>query len=361
MDLTHPDQTPPTPDNFWNDYPTAAPSFIIPPTSAKTPQVENDSYQIGYNIYIQPTYITVLPEWHRPDRTISRKEIENRENLKNNKHQGTLSQKAQKRVRNSVNWLVQSATTKRVHDKTTGKNYNFKVNFITLTLPTTDHNISDHHFKKVMLHRFINNCRYKYGLKNYLWKVEAQKNGNIHCHMTTDTFIHHHGIRRTWNKICESEGLIEPFEKKHGHREPPSTEIKSVRKVKKIGAYISKEMAKNDKDRRVIKGKLWASSYSISSKNQCKADPWMDEAPFYLEPLTTSKIPMSLIEREVNRMGTKETIGEIYYMTPADWKTLKGTPLGELYNDHRFKIRHNLQDFPPEYFDSFEHSLTILN
>jgi len=334
-------------------------SFIIPPTSAKTYQSEPEYYKLGYSLHIQPSYITVLPIWDKPDIPRTVKQRENEENLRSNKHKGTLSPKAQKRVRNAVNWLVQSARPKRVYDKKSNKNYTFRVNFITLTLPGTAKHVTDHYFKRVMLHRFINNCRYKYGLRNYIWKVETQGNGRIHAHFTTDTYIHYHAIRRTWNKICESEGLIEEYASKYGNRNPPSTEVKSVRKVKKIAAYISKEMAKQDNDRRPIKGKLWSCSYSLSANNKCVLETFITEAGECLRPLIDSNIKMMPLEREVNRMGLTLRYGELYYMTPEDWEGLKGTEVHRIYQDHRFKIRHQLQDFPPEYFESLEHSLTF--
>jgi len=339
--------------------PTILPSLVIAPTSAKSDVSTFTSEKIGYNIYIQPTYITVLPEWSKEGKERSRAQRESEKNLKDNKTKGRMSPKAQKRVRNAVNWLVQSSAPKRIYDKTTGKNYTFKINFLTLTLPAESTHITDRYFKKVMLHKFINNCRYKYGLRNYIWKVETHKSGAIHAHFTTDTFMHYHAVRRTWNKICEAEGLVDKFEKKYGHREPPSTEVKGVKGIKRIAAYMAKEMAKQDDDRRPVTGKIWSCSYSLSANNQCFADPWMDEAHTYLEPLTGSDIPMKPIELERNRLGLMEKIGEIYFMTPEEWKKIADTPIERLYNDHRFKIRHQLQDFPPEYFESLDHTMTI--
>src|SRR5690606_15700456 len=187
--------------------------------------------------------------------------------------------KASRRLSNAVNWLIASAKNKYIFDKESGKKFTFKINFITLTLPTTDHNISDHYFKSKLLHNFINTCRYKHDLKNYVWKVETQENGNIHAHFTTDTFIHWKDLRDIWNRILIKHGVMESYTKKHksidfdeyvflyGSRKnsdlkklrkaydfgvstnwesPNTTDVHAVHKVKDIASYIATYMSKKE-------------------------------------------------------------------------------------------------------------------
>ena len=280
-------------------------------------------------------------------------------NLKKNQHNGLLSDKAIGRLRNSVNWLVAAAEWKRVYSKASGKSYRFKVNFITLTLPAQSKHVTDHHFKSVMLHKFINQCRYKYGLRNYIWKVEAQANGNIHAHFTSDTFIHYMALRRTWNRICEVEGLIDKFEKKHGHRDPNSTDVKAVNSKSRIAAYMAKEFTKKDEGRRRIKGKLWSSSYSISASNKCSVSVWADESAGWVQPLTCSDIDMYPIQSEPDALGKREKWGEVYLMSGGEWDKLRGTELHGFYNDHLSYIRSNMQLFPPEYYEQLSYEVSV--
>ena len=260
-----------------------------------------DNRELRLNLFLKPTYAVIMPQIDRGKKGFSISQIQNRVNLKNNKHAGYLSKKSQRKLVNTVNWLVASAKKKHVYSKLDRKKYVFRLNFVTLTLPTTNHNISDHYFKSVMLHAFINACRYKFGLKNFVWKVEAQANGNIHAHFTTDTFMHWKALRAVWNKILKSEGLIDDYTNKFssmteehyisymrllgyknvdglksmykkgvesGWCDPNSTDVKSVRKIKDIGAYLAKYMGKEDKERRAIKGRLWSSSYNLARANK---------------------------------------------------------------------------------------------
>lgn len=252
-------------------------------------------------LYVNPTYLVRLPTPSPGPRSKSELRVKNEVNLQNNSQQGVLSVKARRKLMNAVNWLVASASRKWIFDKSTGKRYSFKLNFVTLTLPALDHGITDHNFKAVLLHAFINSCRYKYGLKNFVWKVETQANGNIHAHFTTDCFIHWKDLRRTWNKILSKHGVISLYREKHaclsfdqyctlysngsnvsidvlrkaydygcssGWSDPNSTDVKAVYKVNDVAAYLAKYMSKNEDDRRKIKGRLWGCSYSLSYSNR---------------------------------------------------------------------------------------------
>jgi len=181
--------------------------FIIAPTSAKISSASSDATIIGVNIFVQPTYLTVMNEWDVPAPRRTERQQQTEENLRYNTPRGRLSHKAASRIRNSINWMVESATNKQGTNPKTGESFTWAVNLITLTLPAVqgywentltgalywipdkdhippNHNphtrkfhpfhISDSDIKRIYLHRFLNACKYKFGLKNYIWKVEAQ-------------------------------------------------------------------------------------------------------------------------------------------------------------------------------------------
>lgn len=333
--------------------------------------VENENFS-GLNVYIRPTYAVVMPKRRggRPPMTEAQKI--NMQFLKLQKHTGEISDKARKRLTNCVNWLVASAKTKRVFSKETNNTHKFKVNFVTLTLPTLDHDISDHHFKKVLLHAFINSCRYRYNLKNYIWKVEAQANGNIHAHFTTDTFLPHGGLRDIWNTILEKNGLITPYREKHmamslndyirayhgnGARtieqlrrayqygqksnwsDPNTTDVHAVYKIKDIGAYMAKYMSKSDKGRRKIKGSLWRASYALTRANKLTMVLPEDAGMEALNTFMNPEIEYSEIMQDSKNGGIPRKVGEIFFLKLSDWyDKLKG-PIKELYMQTLFAIR----------------------
>jgi hypothetical protein len=341
-----------------------------------------------YDLHINPTYAVHIPQYIPRPTSKSIRRIENEKNLKDNRTKGILSRKSQRKLMNAVNWLVASAKQKYVYDKSTGKRYNFKLNFITLTLPTLDHDISDHKFKSVLLHAFINACRYKYGLSNYVWKVETQANGNIHAHFTTDVFIHWKDLRNTWNLILSKHGLINSYQQKHvdmsfmdywlqysksystasqarkaynygvatNWTNPNTTDVRAVHKVKDISAYLAKYLSKNDEERRLIKGRLWSCSESLSHSNRLIVECTPNRIAADFSCLYDPTIEFKQIERVSGLSGNISIVGEIYFFSHDHWGSVLNGQLLSAYNRHRFKIRHSgtYQDAEPIRVDNIE-------
>lgn len=333
-----------------------------------------------FELHINPTYAVCIPQRSTRGGQKTQARVLNEVNLQNNQHKGQMSRKATRRITNAVNWLVASAKNKWVYDKLSDKRFTFRINFITLTLPTLNHGISDHHFKSILLHNFINTCRYKYDLKNYVWKVETQANGNIHAHFTTDTFIHWRNIRDVWNRILERNGVISKYRAKHqslsfdeycdlydpsgikdvdqlrnayahgtstNWSDPNTTDVHSVHKVKDIASYLAKYMGKSDDDRRAVKGRLWGCSTNLSETNKLMIE-LADSRDFQvLEDMHKSGVKYKPIESKPNAFGEKFQIGSLFLYKLSDWGTnIKGKLL-DIFNEHRFNIRYNINIEPP--------------
>lgn len=343
----------------------------------------HDVHNHIFDLHVYPTYAVKIPqrERFRPSPEALEKANIARQlarqakldpNHPEHSKQYVLSPKATKRLINSVNWLVSSAQTKRVFSKLTGKSFQFKVNFITLTLPTTDHSISDHFFKSVLLHAFINTCRKSHRLTNFVWKCEAQANGNIHAHFTTDTFIHYADVRRIWNKILHSHGLIQKFTEKHasltldeyvnlynpkGEQDvsrlemaykkgcesqwtnPNTTDVHAVHKIKDISAYLAKYMGKSEEDRRRISGRVWSCNYALSSKNKLVLECYSTRGMAILDELNKPEIKAKPIESINKTTGSKTYVGNIYFFKPSFWGSIIQGILLEEYNTFRWKIQ----------------------
>lgn len=339
-----------------------------------------------YNLYVYPTYCVKMKQRDsfKPSKESIEKANEARKLYKLQSDQffteantlpPVISAKAKRRLTNSVNWLISSAKTKTVFSKSTGKNYSFKVSFITLTLPCLDHGLSDAAFKNKLLHTFISNARNKWQMVNFVWKCEAQKNGNIHVHITTDVFINWQELRSTWNKILSTYGLIEiycnkhknmPFEeynflynpsndidietmriryeagKKCNWTNPNTTDVHSVHKVKDIGAYLAKYFEKEEVGRRRIIGRVWSCSYSLSSKNKLVVEAVGSDVSNAASDLYHPDIKQKEIIQTNKLTGAQWVVGVIYFYKLSDWgKIIKNTLLAE-YNAFRFSIRNNL-------------------
>ncbi len=207
---------------------------------------------------------------------------------------------------------------------------------ITLTLPAPQGGHSDTFIKSKLLAPWLQYAKYKYKLKNYVWKAEAQVNGNIHFHITTDTFIHYKSLRDSWNKQCARYGYIDAFEHSHGHRDPNSTDVHAVKKVKNLGAYLCKYLAKNEKDKRPIEGKLWACSYNLSCKNKLTIDSY---------DIPAAENFQLLDHPEITSMSAD--FFDIMFFQPSMWKSLPEGVIKRAFNEHLSAIRHDWPANPP--------------
>lgn len=181
-------------------------------------------------------------------------------NLEDNDHAGIISRKAAKKIELALTWLLYCSVPKTVTCNATNKKFSFRINFITLTLPAEQVH-SDQVIKDVALNSFLDLIRKTHDVVNYIWRAEAQANGNIHFHLVTDKYIHYNYIRNSWNNCIEKLGYVSAFEFKFKHRNPNSTDIHSVKHVKKLTAYLSKYFSKQRSfpcigELRKIKGEL---------------------------------------------------------------------------------------------------------
>lgn len=192
----------------------------------------------------------------------SRKQVESQTNLKSNRAT-EISKKAKSNITAKINWLIAQAEEKTYFAEKAKKWYKFRINFITLTLSATQIH-DDRKIKSVCLNYFLNEVRRRYKVKNYLWRAERQKNGNIHFHITTDKYIHWNEIRKIWNAAQARLGYLERFFDTHGHRNPNSTDVHSVLKIKNLAAYLTKYLTKNDPTAKPIEGRQWYISQSLA-------------------------------------------------------------------------------------------------
>lgn len=149
-----------------------------------------------------------------------------------------------KRLKKAIQLLIAISEPKQVKHFKTDKYFTFRIGFITLTLPAEQGEITDNDIKKQALEPWIRAMRDKFQMRSYVWKAERQLNGNLHFHITTDTWIPYYRIRDEWNKQMSKLGLIAKFEAKHGHSDPNSTDVHSVSKIKNLPGYLIKYMAK---------------------------------------------------------------------------------------------------------------------
>lgn len=137
---------------------------------------------------------------------------------------------------------------------------NQKAHLIMVTLTLSAHtNKSDKELKRELFGRMTERLKTKFNVKYYFIRYEAQKNGRIHAHIIIDKYIDKIELQATWNKIQNRLGLIDKFEEKYKHRNPPSTHIKEITATKQTINYLLKYVLK-ESEYRQIEGRLYGMS-----------------------------------------------------------------------------------------------------
>ena len=175
------------------------------------------------------------------------------------------------RLKNAVNWLILFAEQKRIFSKTPFWNkkterwqqhFKFRIAFITLTL-SDEQRHPDKYIKEHLLQPFLY-WMTRYYRASYVWKAETQLNGNIHFHITIDTFIHWRSIRAKWNQLLAAHGYCKVFQDGTNDKGNSSTQVKAARDEKGIAKYLA--------------------GY-IGKKNEYNADKYKKSKPFKKLPV----------------------------------------------------------------------------
>lgn len=259
-------------------------------------EIKNGKILYSY-LAVLPTYCVVF-ERADHQKTRSKSQIEqNAKSFAKEKNTGLLSKNSQKKIKNTVNWLLQLSDFKQIDID--GKTVKSRISFITLTLPSKQIH-SDQVIKDQCLNHFLIELRNENQDFLYIWKAEKQKNGNIHFHVTSNIVYDYKRLQDKWNRIVNKLGYVDRFaalqrqkykdgfyydvrihqkfridkdkQKKRyykalseGFKNPHSTEIKNVKNVSNIAAYISKYIAKNDlSNENKVTGKIWSCSSQLS-------------------------------------------------------------------------------------------------
>jgi hypothetical protein len=193
-------------------------------------------------------------------------------------HNFAISDQARKNMMLKINWLYFMAKSRYKKALSGAEIFNFKLNFITLTLSSKQKHPTAEITERVF-NQFLVEIRKIYKLENYVWRLEFQKNGNVHYHIVTDTFTDFHIVLKIWNRCQDKLGYVGEYSKKHRVMSlqdyvnaynnngavsfdtlkyryargkasrwviPNSVDVKSVSSGKKISYYISKYFSKKE-------------------------------------------------------------------------------------------------------------------
>jgi hypothetical protein len=186
--------------------------------------------------------------------------------FKKKAYSGELSVGAIKRMSKAINLLVASSVNREVYSKVLDKTIKHKLSFVTLTIPTNE-KVTAKKAHKELLEPFIKWLRQNHNMKSYVWKLELQKRGQIHYHITSDVYVHHSDLRNKWNQLLFRSKMMNEYVAAKGDSNANSTDIHSVRKVKDLSAYLIKYFTKKEQNPVAIEGKLWDCSLNLKKAN----------------------------------------------------------------------------------------------
>ena len=222
------------------------------------------------------TYDIIDP---RPYREKSLSSINHNDVAKLKTYSGLITKGSAKRLRKAINILISLSEWKEATNFKSGEIFKFKINFITLTLPSNQAPISDNDLKKHCLQPWLKYWRRKTKGMSYVWRAERQRNGNLHFHICTDRYIYYKDIRDYWNNLLDKFHFINSYHDKHSSltfsaylqlypvslkqpmstrrsafdygystnwRSPNSTDVHSIEKIQDLAGYLVKYMAKLD-------------------------------------------------------------------------------------------------------------------
>lgn len=162
-------------------------------------------------------------------------------------YSGQVTKDAAKRIRRAVDMLLQIAKPELVFNPVINRQIMHTLSFITLTISAKERHLTASEGHKLLLAPWLLRMKRKAGMTTYIWKAEFQKNGQLHYHITTPSFIHYSLIRDEWNNILSKAGMLSGWCGLDG-RQPNSTDVHAVYKIKNMQAYLTKYIAKGNKD-----------------------------------------------------------------------------------------------------------------
>ena len=208
-------------------------------------------------------------------------ELSGHNKVKRKFHNFEISTNAYRNLKSKINWLYHLAKSKSVKTYSGKQIFNFKIAFITLTLPSKQIHPT-HEITQKCFNQFITEIRQRTKMVNFVWRLEFQHSGNVHYHLVTDTYLDYHLALSVWNRIINKLGYVDSYQKRFKNlslREynntvnssgktdfsviakryakgcskkwsnPNSVDVRSVVSGKQIANYVSKYFGKDAKSK----------------------------------------------------------------------------------------------------------------
>ncbi len=227
----------------------------------------------------------------------SHQRIQNMRNITKGKYLGIMTAGTKKRLSKAISLLVMATKKRKIWNEIINKKVDHQLSFITLTISDPGKKLTGKEAYRKLLEPFIAWMRKTLKINTYIWKAELQKNGQIHYHITTPTFINCHKLREKWNNLQRSAGLLDKYYLQQNHYNANSTDIKSVKSKKNMANYLIKEICKSIQNQSSIGGKVWDCSNNLS-KAKYYSTAWTQEHEDFIQRAVVNNLASNVIHEQ---------------------------------------------------------------
>lgn len=285
-------------------------------------------------------------------------------------HNFKISENSQRNLRDKISYLFQFAKSRSIKTYSGKTIPNFKICFLTLTLPATQQQPTAD-INKNCLEPLLEVLRKRLSMQNYVWRLEHQANGNVHYHIATDTYIDYFFVQKHWNLILEKYGYVSRFASKmlampyteyhkryskNGEispgvtykrwvkgksekwQKPNTVDVKNAKSSDNIGYYISKYFSKKEKSSKcnildnednsfALRLCFWSRSLS-----KCKAESMPHD--YYAYDL------VQIFDRCKEALRCAFDYCTVYYFSFNQLPKVVKSILGEFFNDMKREIQY---------------------
>lgn len=159
-------------------------------------------------------------------------------------------------MKRAIQWLIACSEFKETWEKRKHALVRWRVNHCCLTF---HENLKDDNWARKILSSWLEVAKYRWDVRQYVWKAEPQERGAIHFHLTTNKYMPHEEVRYTWNRALRKHKLANINDN--------SIDVHAVVEENDMLKYFSDYLTDKEKHdgRRKIKGRLWGSSQDLAS------------------------------------------------------------------------------------------------
>lgn len=285
-------------------------------------------------------------------------------------HNFEISENSQRNLRDKIAYLYQFARSRKIRTYTGKFIPNFKVCFLTLTLPSSQIHPT-HQITSECLDSILQVLRQRLFMKNYVWRMEFQANGSVHYHIATDIYIDYFFIQKQWNAIVEKLGYVSRYAQKMNKitlseyqnrfsqngkiskdilykrwvkgkavqwSNPNTVDVKNAKSSDSIGWYISKYFSKKEKGRKCNDLDNEANSFGLRlcywsrSLSKCKSE----SMPFDYYASDIIKI----ISKCENVLRCVFDYATVFYFSFNELNQTAKSVIGRYFNDMKREIHY---------------------